>query len=239
MSASTSFSSCPGLTRASRLGEQCFLIEMAGTSPAMTSDTGFNLSNSQASFLFLPRLRGRVREGAKQPSGIGPCSCQATGPPVFVSPGGTGESSPGKWARGSVPPEKCPRERSADRRINNSTLARRGARLAINALASRRSTAAILAAGTARSRPGRAFRPPDPAGFRRRSSGGDLPNMASPLSRAGQHPEAPGDGLRDHPQAPPRSANQDASRWRPRMSRRKQDTERFWEYSRHAWDMRG
>jgi hypothetical protein len=50
--------------------------------------------------------------------------------------------------------------------------------------------------------PGPTFRPPDPAGFRLRSSGGDLPTMASPRCRARQHPKAPGDGLRDHPQAP-------------------------------------
>jgi hypothetical protein len=36
-----------------------------------------------------------------------------------------------------------------------------------------------------------------------------------------------------------RSANQDASRWRPRMSRQQQDTERREEKSLHAGDMRG
>ena len=36
-----------------------------------------------------------------------------------------------------------------------------------------------------------------------------------------------------------RSANQDASRWRPRMSRQQQDTELFGEKSLHAGDMRG
>jgi hypothetical protein len=78
-----------------------------------------------------------------------------------------------------------------------------------------------------------------PRAFARVRPRGRLPTMASPRSRARQYPEAPGDGLRDHPQAPHPLRHQDASRWRPRMSRQQQDTELFSEKGHHARDVPG
>jgi hypothetical protein len=88
--------------------------------------------NFQTATWFLLMVRSIARKcdasrTIKQPSGIRPCFGQATGClSLFLSP----RNDPG--------------ERSAERRFDNSALARRGARLAIDAPASRRSTGGDL-----------------------------------------------------------------------------------------------
>ena len=69
-------------------------------------------------------------QSVKQPRVIGPCCWQATGAPVFSS-------------------SLIPRERSAERRINNFHACEARRASLRDTLASRRSTAAILADGTA------------------------------------------------------------------------------------------
>ena len=135
------------------------------------------------------------------------CACLAI-------PQGAGGVVPRKMARGSRSPKNA---RGSGAPTGASTMPRlRGAarvlrRRQVYALcANVHETRSPLGApprrfwptGLLQSPPGPTFRPPDPAGFRLRSSGGHLPTMASPRSRARQHPKAPGDGLRDHPQAP-------------------------------------
>ncbi len=128
------------------------------------------------------RIKSGDDDGASQRS-AGPCFCQATGPPVFFFPLQT-EGAERRQAH--QPFHACEARRaSCETRSPLGAPPRR-----------------FWPPGLLQPPPGPTFRPPDPAGFRLRSSGGDLPTMAGPRSRAGQHPEAPGDGLRDHPQAP-------------------------------------
>ena len=128
-----------------------------------------------------------------------PVFCQATGPPVVYSRGSALETR-GSGAPGGA--STIPRLRGAARVLRR----RQVYAVCANVHETRSPLGApprrFWPSGLLQSAPGPTFRPPDPAGFRLRSSGRELPTMASPRSRAGQHPEAPGDGLRDHPQAP-------------------------------------
>ncbi len=124
----------------------------------------------------------RTRGEGRNPSVIGPCCCQAAGAPVFFCPGTN------------------PRERSAERRVNNSTLARRGACRARHARLS-----ALHRGGFCR-RDCSVRHPDRPFGLIPQASACVRPG-ASATRRAlvvgpGSNPEAPGDGLRNHPQAP-------------------------------------
>jgi hypothetical protein len=164
-----------------------------------------------------PRTRG---EGRK-PSVIGPCFCQATGPPVFFFPGTN------------------PRERSAGRRINHSTLARRGARLARHARLSALHRGDFGRRDCSKDHPDRPFGLLIP-----RASACVRPGAIYQLWRAlvvgpGSTPRLPEMACETIRRRRTRSANQDASRWRPRMRRQEQDTERREEKSLPAGDMRG
>jgi hypothetical protein len=166
----------PGLDIASQVYPTCVIITCAQ----------FGLVRIAVASIFLRReLDRRIKsgddDGASQRS-AGPC---------FVR----------RRVRRSAYPSN-PRERSADRRVNkfHACEARRVScetRSPLGAPPRR-----FLPTGLLQSQPGPTFRPPDPAGFRLRSSGSNLPAMASPRCRARQHPKAPGDGLRNHPQAP-------------------------------------
>jgi len=164
-------------------------------------------SNSQAPFLSLPRLRGRVRRGRQLPctSRFNVSNSQASSARVVVRRRVRLSFSSPSQIQGSGAPtgaSTIPRLRGAARVLRR----RQVYALCANVHETRSPLGApprrFWPTGLLQSSPGPTFRPPDPAGFRLRSSGGGLPTMASPRSRARQHPEAPGDGLRDHPQAP-------------------------------------
>ena len=136
-------------------------------------------------------------------------------------------------------PEKYPRERSAGRRINNSTLARRGARLARHARLS------ALHRGDFGRRDCSTHHPDRPFGLLiPQASACVRPGAIYQLWRAllvgpGSTPRLPEMACETIRRRRTRSANQDASRWRPRMSRQQHDTELLEEKSLHARDVPG
>jgi hypothetical protein len=146
------------------------------------------------------------------------------------------------WSGDGSACRRVPQTRGSGAPTGASTIPRlRGAaRVLRDTLASRRSTAAILAAGTApKTHPDRPFGLLIP-----RASAGVRPGAIYQLWRAlivgpGSTPRLPEMACETIRRRRTRSANQDASRWRPRMSRQQQDTERREEKSLHAGDMRG
>ena len=180
-----------------------------------------------------------------------PVFCQATGPPVVVSPGGPGESSPEKWARGSRPRKMS---EGAERREAHQQFHACEARRASCAVdkftqsaqtSTRHARLSALHRGDFGRRDCSNHHPDRPFGLLiPRAFACVRPGAIYQLWRAlvvgpGSTPRLPEMACETIRRRRTRSANQDASRWRPRMSRQEHDTELFDEKSLHARDMRG
>ena len=206
------------------------LIGMAGSSPAMTSNLRFNLSNSQASAARV-FVRRRVR--------------------LSWYPQGARGSRPPKNARGGRPPKNT---RGSGAPTGASTIHACEARRASCAVdkftrsaqtSTRHARLSALHRGDFGRRdysdqhPDRPFGLLIPQAFACIRPGAIYQLWRALLVGPGSTPRLPEMACETIRRRRTRSANQDASRWRPRMSRQQHDTELVEEKGVHAGDVPG
>ena len=169
----------------------------------------------------------------KQPSVIGPCCCQATGAPVFFFSWDKPEGAERRQAHQQF--HACEAWRAScavDKFTQSAQTSTRHARLS------------ALHRGDFGRRDCSNHHPDRPFGLLiPRAFACVRPGAVYQLWRAlvvgpGSTPRLPEMACETIRRRRTRSANQDASRWRPRMSRQGQDTELLEENCRHAGDIK-